>query len=269
MDECKPLLKGVSWHKHSRRWWAKCGAKSLGYHATEEAAARAYNAWAQHVGANLNVVPPAPVHLPPSRPPPSKIVLPAVHAESGSDTAARPPAAEEAAPRACNNYVKDGVGRSGAAAGCGGAAAAGARGGGGGGGGGGVRGGGGHVENGTRRCGSSAFAGVSWHKHSGKWWAKCGAKSLGYHATEEGAARAYNLEAERTLNPKPGWLGYNVIPPAGAADSGSGGNTAAPAALVFPSSVTPVRPHAAGGGSKRTAPGAQAGAYTRPLFRST
>jgi len=37
---------------------------------------------------------------------------------------------------------------------------------------------------------SSQFKGVSWNKGTGKWTAKCKETRLGYHATEEAAARA-------------------------------------------------------------------------------
>jgi len=44
----------------------------------------------------------------------------------------------------------------------------------------------------TRRPGSSHFKGVSWHKSSGKWEARRQGKFLGYHATEDAAAQAYD-----------------------------------------------------------------------------
>ena len=41
-----------------------------------------------------------------------------------------------------------------------------------------------------RRDGTSQLKGVCWDKHRGKWKATCQLKFLGYHATEEAAARA-------------------------------------------------------------------------------
>jgi hypothetical protein len=45
---------------------------------------------------------------------------------------------------------------------------------------------------GPGHAGSSRFAGVIWHKHRGKWLARCQEKQRGYHTTEEAAARAYS-----------------------------------------------------------------------------
>jgi hypothetical protein len=54
VDECEPLNKGCG------KWQAVCKKKHLGYHATEEAAARAYNIEAARIGrAGLNVIAPA------------------------------------------------------------------------------------------------------------------------------------------------------------------------------------------------------------------
>jgi hypothetical protein len=39
--------------------------------------------------------------------------------------------------------------------------------------------------------------GVYWYKSRGTWTARCKGKSLGQHATEEAAAQAYNIEAQR------------------------------------------------------------------------
>jgi len=53
-------FKGVSWHKGQGKWRARCQGKELGYHAMEEAAARAYNREAERIGrVDLNVIPPA------------------------------------------------------------------------------------------------------------------------------------------------------------------------------------------------------------------
>ena len=79
-----------------------------------------------------------------------------------------------------------------------------------------------HVEDGfppiQRRVCSSQFKGVTWEKASGAWKAVCLGKGLGYHAAEEDAARAYNMEAERI-----GRVDFNIVPPAcGAAHNGGG-----------------------------------------------
>jgi len=63
---------------------------------------------------------------------------------------------------------------------------------------------------------TSQFTGVSWDKTKNGWMAQCMVKKLGRHATEEAAARAYNVEAARVGRP------LNVIPPAGAAGVGAG-----------------------------------------------
>jgi len=111
-----------------------------------------------------------------------------------------------------------------------------------------------YVENGGilvwRQASTSQFKGVSWDKFSGKWAAQCKEKRLGRHATEEGAARAYNIEAERV-----GLVNLNVIPPAGDADDSSNiGAAAAAAAAALPSPAAPSRAHAgAPPGSKRAA----------------
>jgi len=53
-------FKGVSWHKSSGKWQAVCKKTHVGLHATEEAAARAYNKEAERIGCvDLNVIPPA------------------------------------------------------------------------------------------------------------------------------------------------------------------------------------------------------------------
>jgi hypothetical protein len=53
-------------------------------------------------------------------------------------------------------------------------------------------------------------------KSSNKWIARCKTKSLGMHAAEEDAARAYNVEAARH------GFTLNVIPTTGAAGAGEG-----------------------------------------------
>ena len=58
------------------------------------------------------------------------------------------------------------------------------------------RGGGGH-------SGSSRFAGVTWYASSNKWRAKCKGKRLGYHTTEEAAARACSKYLEAGAYTRP------------------------------------------------------------------
>jgi hypothetical protein len=53
------LFTGVHWDKNSSKWRAKYKGKTLSRHATEGAAARAYNAEAERHGVALNVIPPA------------------------------------------------------------------------------------------------------------------------------------------------------------------------------------------------------------------
>jgi hypothetical protein len=48
-------FKGVTWDKNNNKWLARCKGKHLGYHATEKAAAQAYNVEAERVGRPLNV----------------------------------------------------------------------------------------------------------------------------------------------------------------------------------------------------------------------
>ncbi len=58
---------------------------------------------------------------------------------------------------------------------------------------------------------SSAFKGVSWHKHSQKWYAYIQAagkmRGLGYFDHQEDAARAYDAEARKVGRPKVALLG--------------------------------------------------------------
>jgi hypothetical protein len=61
---------------------------------------------------------------------------------------------------------------------------------------------------------TSQFTGVSWAKNVNKWRAQCRGRNMGCHATEEGAARAYNVEAERL------GIALNVISPAASACAG-------------------------------------------------
>jgi hypothetical protein len=68
----------------------------------------------------------------------------------------------------------------------------------------------------TEQRKTSKFTGVYWDKIKHKWRAECTGKYLGYHATEDDAARAYNIEARRL------GLTLNVIPPARAAGATAG-----------------------------------------------
>ena len=67
-----------------------------------------------------------------------------------------------------------------------------------------------------REASTSQFTGVSWTPSRIKWQAKCKGTYRGLYTTEEAAAQAYNVEAERRGLP------LNVIPPAGAAGAGAG-----------------------------------------------
>jgi len=220
-EECTTSqFTGVSWDKSHGKWRAVCKGKDLGYHATEEAAAQAYDNYDMDG------------------------VVPVKHREGTSSQfkgvwwdkrrgkwRARAEctlkylghhATEEAAAQAYDNYVEDGV------------------------------------DPVTHREGtSSQFKGVSWHNSSGKWKAQCKGKSLGYHTTEEDAARAYNTEAGRI-----GRVGLNVIPPVG--DTDDANNTAAAAALALPRPAAPAHAHA-GAGSKRGAPKPPAPRQTKTM----
>jgi hypothetical protein len=91
---------------------------------------------------------------------------------------------------------------------------------------------------------TSQFTGVSWSKSKHKWEAQCKGTCLGCHSTEEAAARAYNVEAERVGRPP------NVFPPGGAAGAGGGGGMGAGAGAGADAG--------AGAGSWRAAPKAPA-----------
>jgi len=148
------------------------------------------------------------------------------HRVSGKQVYLGSHATEEGAAQAVDKYVKDGVD---------------------------------HVEHKVR---SSQFKGVSWHKRTGKWTARCKEKHIGLHATEEAAARAYNKEAERI-----GLVDLNVIPPAGDADDGS--NTNAAAALALPGLAAPAHAHAGAVASKRAAPPAPAPPQAKKMRQDT
>jgi hypothetical protein len=63
--------------------------------------------------------------------------------------------------------------------------------------------------------GAPQFTGVSWNKDTNKWKVRCKGTYLGLHATEHAAAQAYNVEAQRLGRP------LNIIPPTGAAGAGA------------------------------------------------
>ena len=104
---------------------------------------------------------------------------------------------------------------------------------------------------------SSAYKGVSWHKHSQKWYAyiQAGGKmrGLGYHVSPVDAARAYDAEARRVhgaralLNfPAPGELAAR--PGTAQRESvGGGGGVAPPAASPAPAASAQPRPPSTGG----------------------
>jgi len=56
---------------------------------------------------------------------------------------------------------------------------------------------------GAGRAGTSQFMGVSWNHTKSKWKAKCKGKYLGYHTTEEAAARAYSKSLQDGVFPEP------------------------------------------------------------------
>jgi hypothetical protein len=71
-----------------------------------------------------------------------------------------------------------------------------------------------------REASTSQFTGVSWNKKDKKWKVRCKGKYLGMHTTEQAAAQAYNVQAERI------GVALNAIPPGRAtgasADAGAG-----------------------------------------------
>jgi hypothetical protein len=214
-NQATSQFKGVRWDKSSGKWAASCKGKYLGTHATQEAAARVY---ADYVKDGID-----PVRRQAGTSSKSKGVT--WIKRSGKwkavceGKALGHHATEEAAAQAYNSYVEDGVVL-------------------------------------VTQRGTSQFRGVTWDKSRGKWAAWCKGKRLGHHATEEAAARAYNIEAERLGLP------LNVIPPAGDADDG---NAVAPAALALAGTAASAHTHA-GAGSKRSKP-ASASTSTAPPQR--
>jgi hypothetical protein len=94
---------------------------------------------------------------------------------------------------------------------------------------------------------------------------QCKGKALGRHATEEVAAQAYNIEAERLGLP------LNVIPPAVDTNDGNtvaAGNAVAPALVLPPRPAAPWSAHA-GAGFKRAAPTTPAPPQTKKVRLDT
>ena len=158
-------FKGVTWAKISNKWKAQCEGKSLGYHITEEAAARAYS---KYLKDGIDPV----KHRPATNTSQfagvcwDKAKLKWRAECKGTKLGCH--ATEEDAVRAYREYLEDGIDP---------------------------------VEH--RGAGNSQFTGVSWSTSKNKWKAQCMREYLGIHATETAAAQAYNLEAARvglTLN---------------------------------------------------------------------
>ena len=188
---------GVSWHKGCEKWYAFISCKGqrthVGYFEEEEDAARAVNDEAKRVGI------PAPNVVPP-------------RGGGGAGVAKK---RKNAGP-AVNPAGRWACGGTGDIGGSGGGSDGG-RGGSGGVGGGGVGSSGGGGSGGGSHSSkySSKFTGVSWNKMAKRWQARCKRAYLGNFATQEAAAKAYNIEAKRV-----GGTTLNVILPGG----GGGGD---------------------------------------------
>ena len=207
-------IKGVSWDKKRGKWKAGCKGAYLGHHATEEAAAQAYNRYIEDGVVTVRI-----------RDRTSQFKGVCWNKPCGKWQAQCKGkslgyhATEEAAAQAYNKYVEDGVAP-------------------------------------VKR--PSRPKGVSWHQGRGKWQAKCKGTWLGYHATEEAAARAYNIEARRV-----GITTLNDIPPAGNTDTGNSGDNKGvgiimgSGAAAFSQRAASERA-AAGGGGAASAPVATA-----------
>ena len=59
------------------------------------------------------------------------------------------------------------------------------------------------MRGGNGRATASRFKGVAWNKSASKWKAKCKGNHLGYHTTEEAAARAYSKYLDDGSVPEP------------------------------------------------------------------
>jgi hypothetical protein len=155
-------FQGVSWATSRLKWKSECMGNFLGYHTTEEAAARACSKYledgivpvkhrqantSQFMGVRWN-----------TREHKWKVQCKDIYL--GHHTT------EEAAARAYNKYLEDGIDP---------------------------------VKH--REANTSQFKGVRWNKQTSRWRATCEGKHLGYHTTEKAAAQAYNVEAERVGRP--------------------------------------------------------------------
>jgi len=187
---------GVTWHKKSGKWIARCRGTYLGLHTTEKAAAREYSKYLKDNIDNVKL-----------REASTSQFTGVSWKQRSNKWAAKCKGkylglhtTEEAAARAYNMYLKDGSVPE-------------------------------PAERGGWGC--SVLKGVYWDNNSSKWMAKCKGIYLGLHTSEEAAARAYNVEAERIGRP------LNGIPPAAtAADGGAG----------------PTKRAGAGAGTKRAPP---------------
>ena len=179
-------VTGVSWSKRTNKWKAECAGAYLGLHTTEEAAAHAYSKYVEDGS----------VPGPAARAEWCTSQFKGVSWNTGKNKWVAQckmkhlgyHITEEAAARACNKYLEDGIDP--------------------------VK----HRD----ATNTSKFTGVSWNTHSSNWQAKCKGTYLGLHATENAAARAYNVEAERL------GIALNIVPPAGAAGDGGDGAGAGP-----------------------------------------
>jgi len=169
------LFRGVSWLKTRNKWRARYKGNHLGYHTTEEGAARAYSNYLKDGSVPGPAGPTSQfmgVYW-------DKTKLKWRGTCNGADLGCH--ATDEDAARAYSKYLEDGIDP---------------------------------VKH--REACTSLFKGVSWHKKNNKWRAACQGRTLSYHTTEDSAAQAYNVEAERVGRP------FNVIPLAGAAGAGTG-----------------------------------------------
>ena len=195
-------FKGVHWNKSVNKWAANRNGTHLGCHVTEQDAARAYNTYLED-GID-------PVKHRAART--SQFTGVSWNKNKNTWTAKckgnhlGQHSTEEAAVRAYNKYVSDGINP---------------------------------VKH--REANTSLFMGVSWTTSKNKWVAQCKGKYLGLHTTEEAAARAYNVEAERR------GLTLNVIPPVRrAADAGTsqGAGVGSGADPMYATLKTPASPAA-------------------------
>ena len=181
-------FKGVTWDKSSRKSRRQNKGKHMGAHTTVEAAVRAYIKYLEDGSVPRRT----------ERGGWGASQFKGVHWDNNSQkwradckgTRLGYHATEEDAVRAISKYLEDGIDP---------------------------------VKH--RDATTSQFTGVCWDKARSKWTADCKGKRLTRHATEEAAAQAYNVEAERRGLP------LNVISPAGAAGaSASAGAGAGPGA---------------------------------------